>query len=108
MRFALAAVSLTLALTTQAQQQHIAPTEAKSPADERASFTVPAGFEVQLVAAEPDIQKPIQMAFDARGRLWVTTSYLYPFPAEHGKGTDKVSEHALQTLQHFEGRAGKL
>jgi putative heme-binding domain-containing protein len=84
------ALSLAPTLAAQTQQQHIAPTDAKSPADERASFTVPAGFDVQLVAAEPDIQKPIQMAFDAKGRLWVTTSYLYPFPAEKGKGTDKL------------------
>src|SRR5262245_23059272 len=92
MRPALIALALTLTFTPtlHAQQQHIAPTEANSPADERASFTVPAGFEVQLVAAEPDIQKPIQIAFDAMGRLWVTTSYHYPFPAEKGKSTDKL------------------
>ena len=47
----------------------IAPTNALSPADERKAFTVPAGFDVQLVASEPDIQKPIQIAFDAKGRL---------------------------------------
>jgi putative heme-binding domain-containing protein len=107
MRPALLALALTLTptLTLRAQQQHIAPTDAKSPADERASFTVPAGFDVQLVAAEPDIQKPIQMAFDAKGRLWVTTSYLYPFPAAKGKGTDK-----LFILSDFgpDGRAKKV
>jgi putative heme-binding domain-containing protein len=79
-----------LALPATAAAQHIAPTDPKSPADERAGFTVPPGFEVQLVAAEPDIDKPIQMAFDAKGRLWVTTSRLYPFPAPVGEGTDKL------------------
>src|SRR3954468_9208688 len=44
-------------------------------------FHVPAGFEVQLVAAEPQIAKPTNLAFDAAGRLWVTCSELYPFPA---------------------------
>jgi putative heme-binding domain-containing protein len=68
----------------------MAPTDALSPADERKAFTIPAGFDVQLVASEPDIQKPIQMAFDAKGRLWVTTSYHYPFAAPAGKGTDKL------------------
>lgn len=57
----------------------MAPTEALSPADERAAFRVPAGFEVQLVASEPQIQKPMNLAFDARGRLWVTHSVEYPF-----------------------------
>ena len=59
----------------------IAPTDPQLPEDERKSFQVPKGFEVQLVASEPDIRKPIQMAFDAKGRLWVTTSEQYPFPA---------------------------
>src|SRR3954470_13820449 len=68
----------------------VAPTDALSPADERKAFTLPAGFDAQLVASEPDIQKPMQMAWDAKGRLWVTTSYHYPFPAPAGKGTDKL------------------
>ncbi|MHA3770369.1 DUF7133 domain-containing protein [Verrucomicrobiota bacterium sgz303538] len=44
-------------------------------------FKVPPGFEVQLVATEPEIQKPINLNFDAAGRLWVTSSELYPWPA---------------------------
>ncbi len=63
---------------------------------------MPAGFDVQLVASEPDIQKPMQMAFDAKGRLWVTTSYHYPFAAPHGKGTDK-----LFVLSDFDAKTGK-
>jgi putative heme-binding domain-containing protein len=93
MRFLLALLgTLTLAVTLHAQPLPalVAPTDALSPADERKALVVPAGFEVQLVASEPDIQKPMQMAFDAKGRLWVTTSYHYPFPAEKGKGTDKL------------------
>ena len=50
----------------------VAPTEALSPEEELKEFRLPAGFEIELVAAEPDIQKPMNMAFDARGRLWVT------------------------------------
>jgi putative heme-binding domain-containing protein len=87
-------------------QNHIAPTEAKTPAEELKSFQVPAGFEVQLVAAEPDIGKPIQIAFDAKGRLWATTSRHYPFAAGPGeKMTDK-----LFVLSDFgpDGRAKKI
>jgi len=79
----------------------MAPTDALTPADERKQFTVPDGFDVQLVASEPDIQKPIQMAFDAKGRLWVTTSYHYPFAAQ-GKATDK-----LFVLSDFDPATGK-
>ncbi len=89
MRLALAA--LLLAAPAAPAQSHIAPTEAKTPADELRSFKVPAGFRVELVAAEPEIAKPIQIAFDAKGRLWATTSRHYPFPAAPGtKPSDKL------------------
>jgi putative heme-binding domain-containing protein len=79
----------------------MAPTDPLTPADERKAFTLPPGFDVQLVASEPDIQKPMQMAWDAKGRLWVTTSYHYPFAAE-GKPTDKVF-----VLSDFDPQTGK-
>src|SRR5207248_1842143 len=36
------------------------------------------------VAAEPYVRKPININFDDRGRLWVTESVEYPFPAGEG------------------------
>src|SRR5262249_35789418 len=45
---------------------------------ERQSFQVAEGFEVSLYAADPLIAKPIQMNFDAAGRLWVASSEVYP------------------------------
>src|SRR5947209_6728622 len=50
----------------------------RSPEDELKALHVPPGFEVQLVAAEPDIQKPIAINFDEKGRLWVSGTYEYP------------------------------
>src|SRR5437588_456466 len=47
----------------------IAWTEALTPDQEKKAFKLHPGFEAQLVASEPDILKPIQMAFDAKGRL---------------------------------------
>jgi putative heme-binding domain-containing protein len=83
----------------------VAPTDAKSPADELASFKLPPGFKAQLVASEPDIMKPMQIAFDAKGRLWVPTSKEYPFPAVGRPGTDK-----LYVLDDFgpDGKARKV
>ena len=52
----------------------VAPTEALTPEEQRAAFKLPPGFEIQLVASEPEIQKPMNLAFDTRGRLWVTHS----------------------------------
>src|SRR3989442_5977094 len=39
------------------------------------------GFEVKLVAHEPDIRKPLSITFDERGRLWVIQYLQYPTPA---------------------------
>ena len=42
-----------------------------------AAFRLPAGFEVSVFASEPDVQNPIALAWDARGRLWVAENYTY-------------------------------
>ena len=63
----------------------------QSPADEQKSFHLPPGFEIQLVAAEPDINKPMNLAFDAKGRLWVSTSMEYPEPVStNNLGRDRI------------------
>lgn len=36
-----------------------------------ASFRLPEGFRIELVAAEPLVRDPVAMEFDADGRLWV-------------------------------------
>src|SRR5436305_9656892 len=57
---------------------------------ERKSFIVPEGFEVNLFAADPLLAKPIQMNFDARGRLWVASSEVYPQIKPGQVADDKV------------------
>jgi len=52
---------------------------------------VPEGFEVQLFAAEPDIYRPITMAWDERGRLWIAETLDYPNELQPpGKGRDRI------------------
>src|SRR5678815_3500015 len=70
---------------------NVRTTEARTPAEELLGFKLPEGFEITLFASEPDIGKPINLAFDAKGRVWVTQSMEYPFPAEPGKGKDKLT-----------------
>ncbi len=38
---------------------------------------LPPGFQATLFAGEPDVQQPIAMTLDARGRLWVAENYTY-------------------------------
>ncbi|MFN8707034.1 MAG: PVC-type heme-binding CxxCH protein [Planctomyces sp.] len=59
-------------------------TEPLAPDEEQKTFTVPKGFRVELVASEPQIAKPMNLAFDSRGRLWVTSSEEYPFATKEG------------------------
>src|SRR2546425_11518818 len=86
--------------------ENVRPTEALTPELEQKSFHLPPGFEVQLVAAEPDIAKPMNLAFDATGRLWVTTSREYPFPAS----PDKPARDRIMIFEDFgsDGRARKV
>lgn len=71
--------------------KHVRTTEPLSAEEERRGFRVPDGFEVQLVASEPQIAKPMNLAFDDRGRLWVSSSTEYPLPAEPGQpGRDTI------------------
>jgi putative heme-binding domain-containing protein len=87
--FALALLALPWNNPSQAGQDpygdFVAKTNPKTPADERKCFHLPPGFEIELVASEPQIIKPINMNFDDRGRLWVTQSIEYPFPAPVGR-----------------------
>ena len=84
----------------------VRPTPWQSPADQQQTFKLPPGFEIQLVAAEPDIHKPMNLAFDARGRLWVTTSIEYPFAAP----TNKPGRDRIMIFEDFgpDGRARKI
>ncbi|TDE12157.1 dehydrogenase [Dyadobacter psychrotolerans] len=57
---------------------------------ELASFKVAEGFEVTLWAAEPLVAKPIQMNWDADGRLWVVSSTAYPHLKTGEVANDKI------------------
>jgi putative membrane-bound dehydrogenase-like protein len=48
------------------------------PAEEALSkLTMPPGFKATIFAAEPEVQNPIAMCFDAKGRLWIAENYTY-------------------------------
>lgn len=51
---------------------------------------VPEGFTVTLFAGEPDVQQPINMEFDDRGRLWVAENYTYSGGPYETKLRDRI------------------
>ncbi len=64
-----------------------------SPEESKQTFTLPEGYEINLFASEaefPDLRKPVQMTFDARGRLWVTTMASYPMYLPGRPVDDKI------------------
>jgi len=63
-------------------RQLIAPTDALPPEQQREKFHLPPGFEIQLIVSDETIGQPMNLNFDAAGRLWITSSVTYPFPVE--------------------------
>ena len=98
-RFGLAVVlglHLTVSLFAQEPKKPVIPhAQDKPPNDPRdpvtaaKMMTVPEGFTVEVVAAEPDIVNPVAMAIDEKGRFWITESLEYPRKSA-GPGQDRV------------------
>jgi putative heme-binding domain-containing protein len=87
-------VYVIIALTAAGQEviphrQDRLPNRPFSPDEAVEAMTVPAGFSVEVVASEPEIVNPIAMAFDDRGRIWITESLEYPRKSP-GPGRDRI------------------
>ncbi|REJ93909.1 MAG: azurin [Planctomycetota bacterium] len=77
------------------------------PEEAQQQFTSPEGFQVELFASEvefPDLENPVQFAFDAKGRLYVTTMPSYPMYLPGTPVDDKIL--ILEDTDH-DGRADK-
>ena len=72
------AVATALAYKEVAPPEKLVLPEARSPAASLAAIRVSAGFEVELVAAEPMVRDPINLAWGADGRMWVVEMADYP------------------------------
>jgi len=93
-------VTISLALQYAAVAQNpllVAPTDPLTAQEQQKLFHLPPGFEIQLVASEPEIHKPMNMAFDARGRLFATGSVEYPFPVR------EAGQIPRDTVRIFDG-----
>jgi putative heme-binding domain-containing protein len=82
--------AILLVVPAVAQAQRDAKIPDPDPELERRTFILPPGFEVNLWAADPLLAKPIQINFDARGRLWVAASEVYPQIRPGQQASDKI------------------
>ena len=80
-----------------------------SPEEQQIKLKVPDGFEIQLFASEPMINKPINLAQDARGRIWVSSTVEYPYAAKKDRWVDEKgsrvrgSADAVKILEDTDG-----
>lgn len=61
-----------------------------APADAARAMTTQPGFQVDLVAGEPDLHQPVAMWVDHRGRLWVAEAYAYPKRRDDAEARDTI------------------
>jgi hypothetical protein len=63
-----------------------------SPEESMTHMLTPPGFKVELFASDPQIKKPIYMAWDERGRLWIAETIDYPNDMQQpGQGRDRIT-----------------
>lgn len=70
------------------------------PEDSFAAWSVPDGFELQLVACEPLVCDPVDVVWDAKGQMFVAEMRDYPLPAGDG---DFLSRIRLLTDEDGDG-----
>lgn len=80
-----AIVSVAFAYKEVPPPDHVVLPKARTPAESLASIRVAEGFEVELVAAEPMVLDPVDLAWGADGRMWVVEMADYPDGLD-GKG----------------------
>jgi putative heme-binding domain-containing protein len=51
-----------------------------SPQESLNRLRIRPGYVVELIATEPVVRQPLNISFDARGRMWVMNYAQYPFP----------------------------
>ena len=65
------------------------PTQAEhpfTPSHAAETMKLPEGFRVTVFAEEPEVEQPIGMCVDDRGRVWIAEAFSYPNFSEQGQG----------------------
>ncbi|MBP7140326.1 MAG: HEAT repeat domain-containing protein [Opitutaceae bacterium] len=80
-------------------KEHVTFPDALSPQASLAAIHVPDDLVVELVASEPAVQDPIDLAWGADGRLWVVEMGDYPLGVD-GKGGNGGRIRVLESTKH--------
>lgn len=76
------------------------PPGALTPKEEQATFKLPDGLNIRLVASEPDVVDPVAMCFDPKGRIFVCEMRGYP---NGGVGTGNETRGKIKCLVDKDG-----
>jgi putative membrane-bound dehydrogenase-like protein len=71
----------------------------QSPEQALKEFHITSGLRIELVAAEPEIESPVAMAFDEDGKLWVVEMRDYP----NGPAKGQPPEGRIRVLEDRDG-----
>lgn len=63
----------------------------RTPAEEAATFVLPTGYRMELVAADPDVISPAVIEFDGNGRMYVSELVSYMMDAGASREHDPIS-----------------
>jgi len=73
----------------------VPPAPILSPEEAIESFRLPPGFRIETVAAEPLVEDPVTIAWDAVGRLWVAEMQGYMRTPEGADENEPISKVAV-------------
>jgi len=103
-RISVSLLALTAATATSHAQRDLREIPSTDPAVQQATFQLPTELQANLFAQDPMIAKPIQMAWDEKGRLWCASSAIYPHIKPGQEQSDKIV--VLEDTDH-DGKADK-
>ena len=63
----------------------------RTPAEEAATFVLPTGYRMELVAADPEVISPAVIEFDGNGRMYVSELVSYMMDAGASREHDPIS-----------------
>ena len=89
-----------IGLCTDDQPASLAGPPAKTPDEEKKTFQIAPGFQIDLVACEPQVIDPVAMAFDEAGRLYVAELRGYP---NGGVGRGNIRSGIVKLLEDRDG-----